>query len=274
MGRCYSELGRRDEAIANLDEAVVLDRENARYALALGRELLSDSQNQRAHSVFGGLSADALDASERRAYELLRVRAAIESGHREEAVEMARLLVESDPNRASNHRTLGAALDAAGPPRRSGFPSWPRRSSWIPATRAARVAAIRRAASLAKGSESGGERQRHYRVAAAIAESLAGQAPDPEHSILAGEMWLGARAPGEGTAVVSNAPATPGPGMPSHSTTWGAVWPRQAEMMRRWLVSVRPSIWGPEDETLVRIHALLGSLRTGRMELGGGSQAL
>jgi len=80
MGRCYSELGRRDEAVANLEKAISIEQDEAAYALALGRELLSDGQHRRAHSVLGGISKDALEGSEQIVYGLLQVRCSRRGG--------------------------------------------------------------------------------------------------------------------------------------------------------------------------------------------------
>jgi len=265
MGRCYSELGRRDEAVANLEKAISIEQDDAAYALALGRELLSDGQYRRAHSVLGGISKDAFGGSEQIVFGLLRVRAAIKSGHPEEAVEQAVELVQYDPDRAAFHRALGAALDAAGR-REEAIAELARAFELDPRDTGSAKAAVQRAASLARRSESEAERLGHYRVAAEIAEKLGEAVPDSANLILAGEMWLGAKDPDRALALFERAHAAL-PDDPLGLYYLGsclAAADREDEAVERLTAALELE---PGQETQTRVHALLGSLYAGRMEL-------
>ncbi len=192
LGVSQLQLGKTSQAAANLRKAVELKPDYVPARLSLGQALVQAKQYREAYSVLSKVSLAKVPASRRSSYALIFASAATKAGHASEAVRVLEQQIRADSRNANLFMALGTAYAAQGNDAKafSAFKkAWQMRPKDTKLARQAVSSAIR----AGRRSRNPEQKQRYYRDAASIAESLARTKPTFDHLLLAGETYLGGK---------------------------------------------------------------------------------
>lgn len=192
LGLSQRAMGKTSQALANLRKAVEMEGDNVSYKVALGQALVQSDQFQEGYAVLSGLDLGSMDASYRSSFALLLAQAATKIGKAAEAVRVLTAQSKADSGNPSIFKALGVAQGEMGNEADS-FAAFRRAFELDPSDDASGRSAAYAAINAARMSRSPADRQRFYAQGAAVADKLAGSKPTFEHTLLAGETWLGAK---------------------------------------------------------------------------------
>lgn len=190
LGLVLKQLGRRDEALKELQEAARLEPGNARYAAALAGLLLERDRPREAWAALEPVKVQLLRGQEKTALLLLQCRARAELGDFVQASELCRQATQADPKAADAWVTLGGVL-ARQEKNADAFQAY--RKAWDtsgdPTHANNAIAAGTRAARLATGDT----KRALYQQVAEVAKQLAEKRGGPQGALAAGEALMGAQ---------------------------------------------------------------------------------
>jgi len=192
LGLAQSASGKASAAVANLRKAVELEADNVNYKIALGQVLIRARQYSEAYSALKGVSLSAVDSQNRTTYALYFAKAATASSRPGEAVKVLNAQIGADSKNAGLYKALGEAQGAAGDDK-ARFNAFSKAFDLDPKDEEAALAATRAAIAVARREAGSTSKDRYYTDAAKVAERLVALKPTFEHSLLAGEAWLGAK---------------------------------------------------------------------------------
>ncbi len=192
LGLAQNSLGQRSQAMASLRKAVELEGDNASYRLALGHALLKADQFAEAYTTLQPLNLTAMDSKYRSDYALVFAQVATKTNRFDEAIRVLSTQAQSDTRNARLHQALGVTYNAQGDDKKA-FASFKKSFELDPTDDASGRSAVTSGIAAARRAASDQEKVSTYAAAAQLAERLAGGADTFEHSLLAGEAWLGAK---------------------------------------------------------------------------------
>ena len=195
LGLSQRAAGNLSAALGNLRKAVELDTASEspdpRYRIALAQALNQAKQYNDAYQALKPLDFGSLPSSYRTSYALLFAQAANKTNRSGEAVNVLKAQVRADSSNAALHQALGSAENALGDDK-AAYAAFKRAYELDPSDQATGRNAARAGIAVARRSPSDAEKTRYYTEAAQIVERLASASPSFDHSLLAGEAWLGA----------------------------------------------------------------------------------
>jgi len=192
LGVSQRALGQVSPAIASLRKAVELDGAETSYKIALGQALLQADQYQNAYELLKPINISSVAGANRSNYALLFAQAATKTNRPGEAISVLNAQAKADPKNARLQQALGAAYSANGDDAKA-FTAFSAAFELNHKDQTSGRNAVRAGIAAARRSNSDSEKSQIYTSSARVAERLATDFPTPDHLILAGEAWLGAK---------------------------------------------------------------------------------
>jgi len=195
LGLSQRAAGNLSAALGNLRKAVDLDTASEtpdpRYRIALAQALNQAKQYNDAYQTLKPVDFAKLPGSYRTSYALLFAQAANKTNRSGEAVNVLNAQVRADSSNAALYQALGVAENDLGDDK-AAYAAFKRAYELDSSDQATGRNAARAGIAVARRSTSDAEKNRYYTESARIVERLAAASPSFEHSLLAGEAWLGA----------------------------------------------------------------------------------
>jgi len=192
LGLAENGLKQRSKALASLRKAVELDGGQVSYKVALAQVLLKVKEYQEAYQLLKPLTLSSLEAKYRSSYALMFAQAATKTNRAGEAVQVLSSQARADARNPSLFQALGSAYSANGDDKKA-YEAYKQAFDLKPSDDVSGRNAAKAALSVARRAVGNQDKVAYYTNAAQVAERLAGSESNFEHTLLAGEAWLGAK---------------------------------------------------------------------------------
>ena len=193
LGLCWKELDDLPAAVQSLATASELAPDDLDTTLAYAQVLMRTGEADAVYTLLGAVALDTVPAAKRTPTIAMLAKAAIDTGHAAEVVDVLREAAQANTARASIHTLLGAALEATGD-NHGAAAAFAEASTIDPTDLFAGRGAVRTSLAVFRQQEDGAARQNIGASALTTARALVATEATHEHLLLAGEAALAAKA--------------------------------------------------------------------------------